>query len=80
MHFGPEQILVAFDVQFREHLSAEELEAAIDRLEETIRAKHPRIKHIFMEADSISIAAERGRPARKRKASTTETRPEEPHG
>lgn len=66
MHFGPEQILVALDVEFRDTLSAEEVEEAIDRLEETIRARHPRIKHIFLEADSISAAAERGRPHRRR--------------
>ena len=60
MHFGPEQVLLNLDVQFRRGLSAAEVEAAVDRLEAAIRARHPEIKHIFLEADAI-----RTRPARE---------------
>jgi cation diffusion facilitator family transporter len=60
MHFGPEQVLLNLDVQFRRGLSAAEVEAAVDRLETAIRARHPEIKHIFLEADAI-----RTRPARE---------------
>lgn len=61
LHFGPETILLALDVHFHDELSADDVEIAIDRLEATIRAQHPQIKHIFLEADSISAGAERRR-------------------
>ncbi|WP_166831329.1 cation diffusion facilitator family transporter [Thalassoroseus pseudoceratinae] len=61
LHFGPETILLALDVHFHDELSADDVETAIDRLEEAIRAQHPQIKHIFLEADSISAGAERRR-------------------
>ena len=59
LHFGPETVLLALDVQFRDELSADDVEVAVDRLEETIRARHPQIKHIYLEADSISSGKER---------------------
>jgi cation diffusion facilitator family transporter len=60
MHFGPDQILLNLDVQFKSGLSAAEVEAAVDRLEEAIRRKHPQVKRIFLEAEAIT------RPARSR--------------
>jgi cation diffusion facilitator family transporter len=68
MHFGPEQVLLNLDVQFRRGLSAPELEPAVDRLEAAIRARHPQIKHIFLEGDAIRArpgggAARDGAPA-----------------
>jgi divalent metal cation (Fe/Co/Zn/Cd) transporter len=60
MHFGPDVVLLALEVQFREGLSAREIEEAVDRLEATIRAAHPQIKHIFLEAESIRPRALRG--------------------
>lgn len=49
MHFGPEEILVALDVQFKRE-EAGKLEAAIQRLEENIKKAHPEVKRIFIEA------------------------------
>lgn len=54
LHFGPDQILVTLDVQFRPGLTAREVEEAVDRLEASIRRKHPQVKHIFLEAESIT--------------------------
>lgn len=59
LHFGPDTVLLALDVQFRDELSADDVEVAVDRLEETIRGRHPQIKHIYLEADSISSGKER---------------------
>lgn len=59
IHFGPDQVLLALDVQFRDELTSDEVEQAVDRLEEAIRTRHPEIRHIFLEADSISAGAER---------------------
>jgi cation diffusion facilitator family transporter len=53
MYLGPESVLLAIDVQFRPTLSAQDITVAIDRLEEAIRNKYPRIRHIYLEADSL---------------------------
>jgi cation diffusion facilitator family transporter len=54
MHFGPQEVLLNLDIKFRNGLSAEEIEAAIDRIEAEIRKRHPEIKRIFIEAESIT--------------------------
>ncbi|HEV8587517.1 MAG TPA: cation diffusion facilitator family transporter [Pyrinomonadaceae bacterium] len=53
MHFGPNEVLLALDVGFKSHLSANEISDAINRLEDAIRARHPKIKHIFIEAKAL---------------------------
>jgi cation diffusion facilitator family transporter len=53
-YFGPDSVLLNMDIQFREGLSAGEVEAAVERIEKAIRMKHPEIKNIFIEAESIS--------------------------
>src|ERR1044071_1971110 len=50
MHFGPHEVLLGLDVEFKSHLSAQDVAAAINRLEAAIRARHPDLKHIFIEA------------------------------
>ena len=54
MHFGPQEVLLNLDIKFRAGLSAEEIEAAVDRMEAAIRKRHPEIKRIFIEAESIT--------------------------
>lgn len=56
MHFGPDEVLLNLDVQFRKGLSSNELAAVIDRLEDKIRKMYPEVKRIFMEADSLKQA------------------------
>ena len=51
---GPHEVLLNLDIQFRKGLSAAEVEAAVDRLEKAIRAKHPEVKRIFIEAESLT--------------------------
>lgn len=53
MHFGPEQVLLNLDIEFRHDLSASEITAAVDRLEAGIRKERPSIKRIFIEAESL---------------------------
>ena len=50
MHFGPHEVLLGLDVEFKSHLSAQDVAAAINRMEAAIRARHPDLKHIFIEA------------------------------
>ena len=54
MHFGPSDVLLNLDVQFRPKLSSAELTAAIDRLEQKIRQAYPEITRIFVEAKSLA--------------------------
>lgn len=54
MHFGPHEILLNLEIQFHKTLSAEEVASAVERLEKTICKKHPDIKNIFIEAQSLT--------------------------
>ncbi len=54
LHLGPADAVLALDVQFRRELSSEEVEQAIDRLQDAIRAKHPQFKRIFVEAKRLA--------------------------
>lgn len=58
MHMGPHSLLLNINLQFRDGLKADGVEAAIDRLERTIRENHPSIRYIFIEAESISSKRE----------------------
>jgi cation diffusion facilitator family transporter len=54
MYFGPDQLLVALDVQFRPRLTSEEVEQTVDRIEAAIRRRLPQVRYIFLEAESIT--------------------------
>ncbi len=54
MHFGPHEILLALNLRFRSELSANDVAAAVDRLEARIRAEHPDIRRIFVEAKAVT--------------------------
>lgn len=49
MHFGPEEILLALDVEFKEGRPGD-IETAIERLEKKIKHTYPEVKRIFIEA------------------------------
>jgi cation diffusion facilitator family transporter len=61
-YFGPASVLLNMDLQFREDLPSGEVEAAVDRIERAIRTKHPEIKNIFVEAESIGGRGRGERP------------------
>ena len=50
MHLGPQDILVNLSVDFRQALTADEVEAAISELEIDIKSKYPDVKRLFIEA------------------------------
>lgn len=54
MHFGPQEVLLTMEIDFRPDLTAAQTTTAIDRLDKAIRTLHPEIKHIFVEAQSIA--------------------------
>jgi len=66
MYLGPEEVLVNLEVTFREGLPGQEIPAAVNRIENAIRKKHPIIKYIYIEAGSL--AGQGTRPADGSKA------------
>jgi cation diffusion facilitator family transporter len=56
-YLGPADVILALDVEFAHNLNAEEIEHAIDKLQDDIRAKYPEMKRIFVEAKSLSSRA-----------------------
>lgn len=50
LHFGPEKVLIAMDVEFDDDLSPDDIEEAIARIEVQIRSAHPIVGRIFIEA------------------------------
>ena len=63
-YLGPTDVVLALDVEFAHHLTAEEIERAIDDLQDAIRVPYPEMKRIFVEAKSLSARApSQGQPA-----------------
>lgn len=54
MHLSPQDILVNASIDFVDGLAAEEVEAAVSTFERQIKAKHPDVQRIFIEAQSLS--------------------------
>lgn len=52
MHLGPDDILVNINVQFRDGMSTDELEQAVDEIEALIRETLPGARRIFIEPDA----------------------------
>lgn len=63
LHFGPTDVLLTLEIAFRPGLSAAEAAGAIDRLDKAIRAEHPEVKHLFVEAQAIAEQAKAAPPA-----------------
>ncbi len=63
MHLGPLDVLLNLDVEFEPGLSAREQVAAVSRIEDAIRRRHPAIRRIFIEARRLSEEGAGGGPA-----------------
>lgn len=53
MHFGPDQVLLNLNVEFRPDLTTDELTAAVERLEAEVRSAYPEVGRIFIEANAL---------------------------
>src|SRR6185503_4797442 len=51
MHLGPESVLLALKVRFRDGMSVGEIEGTINALESRVRAALPEMTRIFVEPD-----------------------------
>ncbi len=52
MHLGPEEVILAMKLAFRPGMAVEEVETTTNEIERRIRARLPRMRKIFIEADS----------------------------
>ena len=50
MYLGPADVVLALDVVFADHLNADEVAATVEQLQNAIRAEHPEMTRIFIEA------------------------------
>jgi cation diffusion facilitator family transporter len=53
MYLGPEDVLLAMDIEFDPELPAEEVQDEINRIERAIRERYPRVKRIYIEARRV---------------------------
>lgn len=53
MHFGPHEILLSLDVQFKSRLRTSEIVKAIDEIETKIHKQYPDIRQIFIEVEGL---------------------------
>ena len=56
LHMGPHVVLLTLSVDFKNELSAGDVETTIEQLTREIREAHPDIKRVFVEAESKSAA------------------------
>jgi cation diffusion facilitator family transporter len=53
MHFGPRDVLVALSLDFDDALRAGRVESAVTNIERRIKAVHPEVTRVFVEAQSF---------------------------
>jgi cation diffusion facilitator family transporter len=54
MYLAPDDVMLALDVDFDDHLTATQVEEAVVAMQDSIRAGHPEYKRIFIEAKSLA--------------------------
>lgn len=62
MYLGPTDGILALDVAFHDHLTAVEVEHAVERLQTAIKARYPEFRRIFIEASSLTDSTGAARP------------------
>jgi len=53
LYFGPNEVLVNLNVNFKDDLVSDEIEQIVDRLENEIKKSIPSVNRIFIEAETI---------------------------
>lgn len=54
IHMGPQDVMLAMNIEFKDNLSADDIEIAVRRIETGIRRTHSEIKRIFIEAQAAT--------------------------
>jgi cation diffusion facilitator family transporter len=53
MYLGPNDVIMALDVDFAHNLSSGEVATAVEQLQDAIRVEHPEVQRIFIEAKNL---------------------------
>lgn len=53
LYFGPNEVLVNLDANFKDDLNADAIEMTVDRIEKAIKEALPAVNRIFIEAETI---------------------------
>ena len=53
MYLGPNDVIMALDVDFADNLSSTQVAAAVEELQDAIRREHPEVQRIFIEAKNL---------------------------
>jgi len=54
MHFGPNDVFVALSIDFEDAMSSSEVERTVTNIEREIKAAHPDVTRVFIEAQSFA--------------------------
>ncbi|WP_151087089.1 cation diffusion facilitator family transporter [Hymenobacter baengnokdamensis] len=54
MYLAPDDVVLALDVEFDDHLTATQVEGAVEAVQDAIRTEFPEFKRIFIEAKSLA--------------------------
>jgi cation diffusion facilitator family transporter len=57
MHLGPEDVLAALKIEFADGMTTDEVECAIDAVEQRLRAELPHLRRIWIEPGTRRVAA-----------------------
>lgn len=57
MYLGPNDVIMALDVDFADNMSSTQVAAAVEDLQDAIRREHPEVQRIFIEAKNLVQAA-----------------------
>jgi cation diffusion facilitator family transporter len=63
MRLGPDSVLLAAAVRFERRLDLDEIEQAIERLEQSIKAPYPAIRRLYLESGSLKALSRSDREA-----------------
>ena len=55
MYLGPDDVLLALDVEFRRSESAAEIARAVDRIESAVRESVSEVGRIYIEARRVDV-------------------------
>ena len=56
MHLGPDDVLLALDAEFKTGVPAEEIGAAVNRIEAAVRERFPEVGRIYIESRRVTRA------------------------
>jgi cation diffusion facilitator family transporter len=65
MQLGPEQVVAALSAEFADHISVDEIEQCVERLEAAIRQKYPEVTTLFVKPQAHETWAERAEDIRE---------------